>query len=201
MLAGGCPPPIAAYAPGQADRLRSIAADAMRVDAMPGPPPTALVANLPYNVSVPVLLHLLALLPSLRARPGDGAGRGRRPAGAPPGSKVYGVPVGQGRLVRRRATRRRGRPQGLLAGAQRRLRPGRLDARAAGGPRSHRAEVFAVVDAAFAQRRKTLRSASAGWAGSAAAAEAALVRAQVDPRARGEALDVAEFARIASART
>jgi 16S rRNA (adenine1518-N6/adenine1519-N6)-dimethyltransferase len=62
-----------------------------------------------------------------------------------------------------------------------------------------RAEVFAVIDAAFAQRRKTLRAALAGWAGSAAAAEAALRTAEIDPRARGEQLDVAEFARIASA--
>lgn len=60
-----------------------------------------------------------------------------------------------------------------------------------------RREVFAVVDAAFAQRRKTLRAALAGWAGSAAAAEAALVAAGVPPQARGESLTVEEFARIA----
>ena len=63
-----------------------------------------------------------------------------------------------------------------------------------------RQQVFAVVDAAFAQRRKTLRAALAGWAGSAAAAEEALRRAGVDPSARGEMLDVADFARIAAAR-
>lgn len=63
-----------------------------------------------------------------------------------------------------------------------------------------RAEVFAVVDAAFAQRRKTLRAALAGWAGSPAAAEAALVAAGVEPRTRGEQLDVAAFSRIAAAR-
>ena len=64
-----------------------------------------------------------------------------------------------------------------------------------------RADVFAVIDAAFAQRRKMLRSALAAWAGSVAAAESVLVRAHVDPRARAETLDVAAFARIASART
>jgi 16S rRNA (adenine1518-N6/adenine1519-N6)-dimethyltransferase len=58
-------------------------------------------------------------------------------------------------------------------------------------------EVFAVVDAAFAQRRKTLRAALSGWAGSAAAAEAALVAAGVSPQARGEAITVEDFARIA----
>jgi 16S rRNA (adenine1518-N6/adenine1519-N6)-dimethyltransferase len=64
-----------------------------------------------------------------------------------------------------------------------------------------RADVFAVIDAAFAQRRKMLRSALAAWAGSVTAAESVLVRAHVDPRARAETLDVAAFARIASART
>jgi 16S rRNA (adenine1518-N6/adenine1519-N6)-dimethyltransferase len=64
-----------------------------------------------------------------------------------------------------------------------------------------RAEVFSVIDAAFAQRRKTLRAALAGWAGSAAEAERILVAAGVDPGARGESLDVAAFARVASARS
>ena len=63
-----------------------------------------------------------------------------------------------------------------------------------------RAEVFAVIDAAFAQRRKTLRSALAGWAGSAAAAETALRAAGIDPSARGETLDVTAFARLAEHR-
>ena len=66
--------------------------------------------------------------------------------------------------------------------------------------RASRSEVFAVIDAAFAQRRKTLRAALAGWAGSAAEAERVLVAAGVDPGARGESLDIAQFARIASAR-
>ena len=58
-----------------------------------------------------------------------------------------------------------------------------------------REEVFAVVDAAFAQRRKTLRAALAGWAGSPAAAEAALRAAGIDPRPRGEALGVDDVRR------
>jgi 16S rRNA (adenine1518-N6/adenine1519-N6)-dimethyltransferase len=63
-----------------------------------------------------------------------------------------------------------------------------------------REEVFAVVDAAFAQRRKTLRAALAGWAGSPAAAEQVLRAAGIDPQARGEALDVTAFARLAAHR-
>ena len=64
-LAALLPETVAAYAPDRADRFEVVPADALRVTSLPGPPPTALVANLPYNVSVPVLLHLLALLPSL----------------------------------------------------------------------------------------------------------------------------------------
>ena len=67
-LAARLPETIATYAPDQVDRFEVVLADALRIDAVPGPPPTALVANLPYNVSVPVLLHLLALLPVARAR-------------------------------------------------------------------------------------------------------------------------------------
>jgi 16S rRNA (adenine1518-N6/adenine1519-N6)-dimethyltransferase len=63
-----------------------------------------------------------------------------------------------------------------------------------------RTDVFAVVDAAFGQRRKSLRSALAGWAGSPSAAETALRAADIDPAARGEALDVADFARLAQYR-
>jgi 16S rRNA (adenine1518-N6/adenine1519-N6)-dimethyltransferase len=63
-----------------------------------------------------------------------------------------------------------------------------------------RTEVFAAVDAAFAQRRKTLRAALARWAGSATRAEAILRSAGVDPGARGESLTIEEFSRIAAAR-
>jgi hypothetical protein len=69
-----------------------VAADAMRVDRVPGPPPTALVANLPYNVSVPVLLHLLTLLPSLERGLVMVQAEVADRLAAPPGSKVYGVP-------------------------------------------------------------------------------------------------------------
>ena len=104
-----------------------ILADAMRVTEIPGPPPTALVANLPYNVSVPVLLHLLALLPSLEHGLVMVQAEVADRLAAPPGLEGLRRPVGQGRLVRRRPARRVHRPQRLLAGAERRLRAGRLD--------------------------------------------------------------------------
>ena len=126
LLAEALPHTVADRAPGRADRLTVVEADALTVTAadLPGPAPTALVANLPYNVAVPVLLHLLEVLPSLAAASGHGAGRGGRPAGRRPGVADLRRPVGQGALVRRRPPGRTGRPLGLLAGPQRRLRAG-----------------------------------------------------------------------------
>ena len=160
-----------------------------------------LVANLPYNVAVPVVLHLLAALPSLAPRAGHGAGRGGGPDVRRP--RIAGVrrAVGETGLVRR----------ARLAGTvprtvfwpvpnvdSRLVAFTRRDPPAAAASRE---EVFALIDAAFGQRRKTLRAALAGWAGSAPEAERLLRAAGIDPGARGESLSVAEFARLASART
>ena len=173
-------------------------ADAMRVAALPVEP-TALVANLPYNVSVPVLLQLLATFPSI-ARSLVMVQR-RWPNGSrhPPAPDVRGT-LGEGTLVRDRAPGRSGRAQGLLAGAERRLRPCRAGRRSTAAVRRERAEVFAVVDAAFAQRRKMLRSALATWAGSPTLAEAALRSAGIDPGLRGERLTIQQFATLAEKR-
>lgn len=190
---------VAEQAPGRAAALEVVAADALRVETLPGPPPTALVANLPYNVSVPVLLHLLSVLPSLerglvmvQAEVAD-----RLAAG--PGSRTYGVPSVKAAWyadVRRAGAIGRNVfwpapnvDSGLVAWTRR--EPPATTAT--------REQVFAVVDAAFAQRRKQLRAALRGLAGSGEAAETALRAAGVDPTARGEVLDVAAFARIAEA--
>ncbi len=173
-----------------------INADALRVDALPEPP-TAVVANLPYNVAVPVLLHLLATFHSwshglvmVQAEVADRLA-------ASPGSKTYGVPSvkmawyaaarGSARCRRRCSGRC---PTSSLAWS-------RSTAARSQQTTATRDQVFAVVDAAFAQRRKMLRSALAGLAGSSAAASAAVVAAGLDPTARGETLDVTDFARIA----
>jgi 16S rRNA (adenine1518-N6/adenine1519-N6)-dimethyltransferase len=199
-LAAELPATVDRFAPELAGRLRVLPVDALSIRSLPDPQPTALVANLPYNVSVPVLLHLLAALPTLRhglvlvqLEVAD-----RLVAG--PGSKVYGVPSAKlawyGPAVKVGVVPRSvfwpvpNVESGLV-----RFSRGTPPATSAS-----RDEVFRVIDAAFAQRRKMLRSALAGWAGSSAAAEAALVRAGVDPTARGETLDVAAFARIAEAR-
>jgi 16S rRNA (adenine1518-N6/adenine1519-N6)-dimethyltransferase len=161
-------------------------------------PPSVLVANLPYNVAVPVLLHLLAVLPSL--------GRGlvmvqaevadRMCAG--PGSRVYGTP--SVKLAWYAAARAAGTvPRTVFWPVP------NVDSRLVAFTRhdppattASREEVFAVIDAAFRQRRKTLRAALSGWAGSAAEAERRLRAAGIDPGLRGESLGVTEFARLAA---
>jgi 16S rRNA (adenine1518-N6/adenine1519-N6)-dimethyltransferase len=198
-LAALLPETVAAYAPDRADRFEVVAADALRVTALPGPPPTALVANLPYNVAVPVLLHLLALLPSLEHGLVMVQSEVADRLAAPPGSKTYGVPSVKAAWyadVRRAGAIGRNVfwpapnvDSGLVAWTRR--DPPTTTAT--------REQVFAVVDAAFAQRRKALRGALRGLAGSSEAASAALEAAGVDPLARGESLTVDQFARIAEA--
>jgi 16S rRNA (adenine1518-N6/adenine1519-N6)-dimethyltransferase len=199
VLARRLPATVAERAPDLADRLEIVRADALRVTGLPGPPPTALVANLPYNVAVPVVLHLLSTFPSLRhglvmvqAEVAD-----RLTAG--PGGKVYGVP--SVKMAWYAQTRRAGNVGRAVFWPAPNVDSGLVSFTRRESPSGvPRAEVFAVIDAAFAQRRKTLRAALAGWAGSPAAAEETLRAADVDPRARGEALDVAAFTRIARQR-
>ena len=198
LLAAALPDAVHARLPDA--ELQVVVADALRVRELPGPAPTALVANLPYNVAVPVVLHLLETVPTLQrglvmvqAEVAD-----RLVAG--PGSRTYGVP--SAKVAWYAAATRAGAvapsvfwpvpnvDSGLVRLARRPPPPSAAD----------RAAVFAVIDAAFAQRRKTLRAALAGWAGSPAAAERALLAAGIDPRARGETLDVAAFARLAAQR-
>jgi len=198
-LAGLLPETVATYAPEHADRFEVVAADALRVESLPGPPPTALVANLPYNVSVPVLLHLFELLPSLEHGLVMVQSEVADRLAAPPGSKTYGVPSVKAAWyadVRRAGAIGRNVfwpapnvDSGLVAWTRR-------DPPATSASRE---QVFAVVDAAFAQRRKALRGALRGIAGSAEAATAALETAGVDPLARGESLGIEEFIRLAEA--
>lgn len=180
--------------------LTVVTADAMRLRSLPGATPSALVANLPYNVAVPVVLHLLETLPSLRTGLVLVQAEVAERLAAGPGSKVYGVPSVKAAWYAR-ATRVGAVPRAVFwpvpnvdSGLVRLVRQAPPAVAVA------RTDVFAVIDAAFAQRRKMLRSALAGWAGSAAAAVQALQAAGVDPTARGETLDVTQFARIAAAR-
>jgi 16S rRNA (adenine1518-N6/adenine1519-N6)-dimethyltransferase len=212
LLAGALPATVAARAPQRASGLRILTADALWVRraeiaaAAGGQQPTVLVANLPYNVSVPVLLHLLAELPSLRRGLVMVQAEVAERLAAPPGTRCYGAPSVKAAWfadVRRAGPVPRAVfwpvPQVDSALVRLTSRP----APAPSGPASRvtapRERVFALVDAAFAQRRKTLRAALAPWAGSAVAAERVLRAAGVDPGARGEQLTVADFTRIALA--
>ncbi|WP_151526944.1 16S rRNA (adenine(1518)-N(6)/adenine(1519)-N(6))-dimethyltransferase RsmA [Serinicoccus kebangsaanensis] len=198
-LATQLPRTVTEHAPELAARLEVVHTDALRVTALPDPQPTALVANLPYNVAVPVVLHLLATVPTLRSVLVMVQLEVAERLAAAPGSRVYGVPsvkaawyadvTGAGRIGRNVFWPAPNVDSGLVRMVRR--DPPEVSA--------SREQVFAVVDAAFAQRRKTLRAALAGWAGSAALAEAHLRAAGVDPRARGEVLTVGDFARIAEA--
>jgi 16S rRNA (adenine1518-N6/adenine1519-N6)-dimethyltransferase len=198
VLAARLPVTVADRAPALADRLTVVGADALRVAAAQLPGATALVANLPYNVGVPVVLHLLSELPALRRGLVMVQAEVAERLAAAPGSRAYGVP--SAKLAWYAAARRAGPvpravfwpvpgvDSGLLAFDRRDPPPGDRDA------------VFALVDAAFAQRRKALRSGLAGWAGSPAAAEEALRRAGIDPMTRAERLGIDDFARLAAAR-
>jgi 16S rRNA (adenine1518-N6/adenine1519-N6)-dimethyltransferase len=200
VLAAGLPGTVAERAATAAPRLTVVTADALRVDPAALAAPTALVANLPYNVAVPVVLTLMERLPSLRSGlvlvQAEVADR----LAAGPGEPAYGIPSVKAAWyaqVRRAGAVPRSVfwptpnvDSGLVA----------LTRREPPVTPATREDVFACIDAAFAQRRKTLRAALAGWAGSPAAAEELLRAAGIDPRTRGEQLGVQQFADVAQAR-
>ena len=178
-------------------RLTVLVADALEVATLPGPPPTALVANLPYNVAVPVLLTFLERFGSWRRGLVMVQAEVADRLAAPPGSRTYGVPsvkTAWYAAARRTATVGRSvfwpvpRVDSALV---------RLDRRDPPPTTASREQVFTVVDAAFAGRRKMLRAALAPLAGSGAAASAALTAVGLDPTDRGERLGVTDFARLA----
>lgn len=189
---------VARYAPGLADRLEVVTGDAMRITDLPGPAPTALVANLPYNVAVPVLLHMLDRMPATRRALVMVQKEVADRLAAGPGSKIYGVPSVKA------AWYGSVRPAGLVSRTVFWPVPN-VDSglvlleRHPPPAKANRDDVFSAVDAAFAQRRKTLRAALSGWAGSPSVAEQVLRQAGIDPKTRGESLTISDFARIAAA--
>ena len=206
QLARALPVTVARRMPEAADGLRVVCADALSIDG-PGalgltpadPAPTRLVANLPYNVAVPVLLTLLAALPSLETVTVMVQAEVADRLAASPGSRSYGVPsVKVAWYAAARRTITIGRTvfwpapnvDSALVELVRREPP---------ATSASRGLVFAVVDAAFAQRRKTLRRALAHLAGGPQEAEAAIRAAGIDPAERGERLDVTAFASLAEA--
>jgi 16S rRNA (adenine1518-N6/adenine1519-N6)-dimethyltransferase len=198
VLAARLPDTVAERAPAVAHRLHVVAADALRlrVTDLPGPAPTAIVANLPYNVGVPVVLHLLAELPHLRRGLVMVQSEVAERLAAQPGSRTYGVP--SAKLAWFADARRAGPVPRAVFWPVPNVDSGLLAFQRRDPPPGDRTEVFRLVDAAFAQRRKSLRSALAGVAGSPAAAEEALRAAGIDPQARAETLGIEAFARVAN---
>lgn len=204
VLAQALPVTMGHWRPDDVGRLHVVCADAVRLAVSDLPtstgPPTALVANLPYNVSVPVLLRVLAELPGLRRGLVMVQAEVAERLAARPGQPAYGVPSVKAAWF---ADLRRAGPvprsvfwpvpnvDSALVSFTRHEPP-------SSSPQL-RSAVFACVDAAFAQRRKTLRAALAGWAGSAPRAEDVLRAAGIDPRARGEQLGTAEFVALVQA--
>lgn len=182
--------------PEHAANLEVIESDALAVTDLPGEP-TALVANLPYNVSVPVILHLLARAPSIRRGLVMVQLEVADRLVAEPGSRTYGVP--SAKLAWYAEASRVGTVPPKVFWPVPNVDSGlvRFTRREPPSTSASREDVFRVVDAAFAQRRKMLRSALSSIAGSSAAAAEAIEAAGVDPQARGERLTITQFAAIA----
>ena len=200
VLARQLPRTVAASADAVQARLTTVQADALTLHQLPDPQPTAFVANLPYNVAVPIVLTFLERFPTIERALVMVQLEVAERLVAGPGTRSYGVPSvkvawwAQARLegtVPRSVFWPVPNVDSGLVSLMRRPPPPTPASRGA---------VFACVDAAFAQRRKTLRAALASWAGGADAAVAALEAAGVDPSARGEQLDVAAFTAIAAGR-
>ncbi|MFC6703788.1 16S rRNA (adenine(1518)-N(6)/adenine(1519)-N(6))-dimethyltransferase RsmA [Flexivirga alba] len=199
-LATQLPLTVADLALQLTDRLAVVQQDAMTLMTLPDPQPVALVANLPYNVAVPVVLSFLERFPTLRRVLVMVQLEVAERLAAAPGNKVYGVPsVKAGWYADVRLADRVGRnvfwpapnvDSGLVS----------MTFREPPSTTASRKDVFACVDAAFAARRKTLRAALAGWAGSPVEAERMLRAAGVDPSLRGERLTIGQFAAIAEQR-
>ena len=197
-LAEQLPHTIANFRPDKTGDIQVVLNDALKVTELPVTP-DALVANLPYNVAVPVLLHLFATFPSIRHALVMVQDEVADRLAAVPGSKIYGVPsvkanwyaeVFKAGVIGKNVFWPAPKINSGLVGFK--MRPEPLSD-------ISRDEVFTIIDAAFAQRRKTLRAALSGWAGSGARAEQILVRAGIAPTERGEKLDIHGFIAIAEA--
>jgi len=209
-LAAALPGIVAERAPDEAGALAVLGADALRITAAEvadaravvdeeSAAPTSLVANLPYNVAVPVILHALETFPSLarvlvmvQAEVADRIV-------APPGSRTYGIP--SAKVAWFGAARRAGDIGRAVFWPVPRVDSAlvRIDRRDPPDTIVTRRDVFAVVDATFAHRRKVIRGVVRALAGSAEAGDSALERAGIDPLARAETLGIEDFARLAEA--
>ncbi len=197
-LAAQLPDTVARYRPESANRIDVVLADALKVRELPVAP-DAVVANLPYNVAVPVLLNLLDRFPSIRHGLVMVQDEVADRLAAQPGSKIYGVPSVKAAWYA--DVRKAGIIGTNVFWPAPKIRSGLVSFARRAEPLADvdRTTLFAAIDAAFAQRRKTLRAALAGWAGSSERSGEILEAAGIDPGLRGEKLGIEEFIRIAQA--
>lgn len=200
VLAEQLPTTVAAHSHSEASRLTVLNRDILTFKQSDMTEmPTALVANLPYNVAVPALLHLLAEFPSIRTVMVMVQAEVAERLAAEPGGKEYGVPSAKVRFFGN--VRRYGMVSptvfwpiprvysGLVRIDRYETSPWPTDAK-------FREQVFELIDVAFAQRRKTSRNAFAEWAGSGNESASRLLAASIDPSRRGETLSINDFVRL-----
>ena len=200
ILAQQLPTTVADHSHSEINRLRVLNRDILTFQREEmSDEPTALVANLPYNVAVPALLHLLAEFPSIRTAMVMVQAEVAERLAAEPGGKDYGVPSVKVRFFGN--VRRYGMVSPTVFWPIPRVYSGlvRID-RHETSPwptdTEFRQQVFELIDVAFAQRRKTARNAFAEWAGSGNESASRLLAASIDPSRRGETLAVADFVRL-----
>jgi 16S rRNA (adenine1518-N6/adenine1519-N6)-dimethyltransferase len=197
-LAHRLPQTVQEMDPENAGKLHVVLKDAMKVTQEDLPAqPTAIVANLPYNVAVPVVLHLLAELPSLQKGLVMVQAEVADRMAAKPGNKIYGVP--SVKLAWYAEAKKAGAVGKNVFWPAPNVDSGLVSFQRHEKPLStvDRKKLFQIVDAAFAQRRKTLRAALKGWAGNPGNIDELLEKAGIDPQVRGEQLSVIDFIRIA----
>jgi 16S rRNA (adenine1518-N6/adenine1519-N6)-dimethyltransferase len=200
LLAGRLPKTIAEHSHSEIHRLTVLNRDILGV----GPddfatPPTAVVANLPYNIAVPALLHLLAEFPSIRTMMVMVQAEVADRLAAEPSTREYGVPSVKARFYGN--VRKYGSVSPTVFWPIPRVFSGlvRID-RYPSSPwptdPAFRRQTFDLIDIGFGQRRKTSRNVFAEWAGSGNASAEMLLAASIDPARRGETLTVADFVRL-----
>ncbi|MCT7657335.1 16S rRNA (adenine(1518)-N(6)/adenine(1519)-N(6))-dimethyltransferase RsmA [Mycobacterium deserti] len=200
LLARQLPITIAEHSHSEINRLTVVNQDILTLNRTDLPDePTALVANLPYNVAVPALLHLLAEFPSIRTVMVMVQAEVAERLAAEPGGKEYGVPSAKVRFYG--DVRRYGMVSPTVFWPIPRVYSGlvridRYEASPWPTDATFRSQVFKLIDVAFAQRRKTSRNAFAEWAGSGNESARRLLAASIDPSRRGETLSIADFVRL-----
>ena len=198
VLAGALAGTVATRLPGRASQLTVLHHDALQITELPAQP-TSLVSNLPYNVAVPVLLTMLARFDSIQRVLVMVQAEVADRLAATPGSKIYGVPSVKAQWYG--SVRRAGSIGRTVFWPAPNVDSGLVLLERTTPPEctASREQVFRVIDTAFAQRRKTLRSALSGLVGGGSVVDSAAAQADLDPGARGEVLTVGDFARLTDA--